>query len=409
MPDLKELKEQMTKLAIDAQSTVDDQKMTMPDKRTKLDGLEEDLKKLSDQIKDEEYLVDQRKKYAGLAEINQPEEKSEPEKKITAKTIGEQILASEIYRAVQNEKRPEGWSKMLGEFELKATLTSTTAGGTTGSGLAQPQVMPGILDILFQPLTVEDIIPSGATDSALVRYLKETVATNAAAAVAEGAAKPASTLNFSAVDEPVRKIATTLKVTDEMFDDVPQLRSYLDNRLMLFVRMATEAAILSGAGVPSLTGILNRGGLTAAQAMGADTAVDAIYKDITKIRIASFLEPDGIVVNPADWQDIRLAKDANEQYYGGGPFTAAYGNPGGMAGDMLWGKRVVVTSAMTAGTALVGAFATAAQIFNKGGLTVEATNSNEDDFLNNLVALRAERRLALAVYRPSAFSTVTGI
>ena len=409
MPELKDLKDQMTKLALDAQSTVDDQKMTMPDKRTKLDGLEEDIKKLSEQIKDEEYLVDQRKKYVGLAENNKPEEKSEPPEKITGKTIAEQIVASEVYKAVQNEKRPEGWSKMLGEFGLKATLTSTTAGGTTGSGLAQPEVTPGILSILFQPLSVEDIIPSGQTDAALVRYLKETVATNAAAAVAEGAAKPASTLNFSAVDEPVRKIATTLKVTDEMFDDVPQLQSYLDNRLMLFVRIATEAAILSGAGAPSLTGIMNRAGLTAAQAVGADTPVDAIYKDITKIRVASFLEPDGIVVHPTNWQTIRLAKDANNQYFGGGPFTAAYGNPGGMAADSLWGKRVVVTTAMTLNTALVGAFATASQIFNKGGLTVEATNSNEDDFLNNLVALRAERRLALAVYRPAAFSTVTGL
>lgn len=408
MPALSDLKQQMTKLALDAQIVVDDADLATTEKRTKLDGLESDIKALSDQIKDEEYLAEQRKKYVGMAEISKPEEKSEPES-MSGRSIGEQILASEVYKKSHGAKRPEGWARTLGEFDLKATLTETTGGGITGSGLAQPQVAPGILSILFQPLSVEDLIPSGQTDSALVRYLKETVATNAAAAVAEGAAKPASTLNFSAVDEPVRKIATTLKVTDEMFDDVPQLRSYLDNRLMLFVRIATEAAILSGAGAPSLTGILNRSGLTAAQALASDTVPDAIYKDITKIRIASFLEPDGIVINPTDWQDVRLAKDGNEQYYGGGPFTAAYGNPGGMAGDMLWGKRVVVTTAMAAGTALVGAFATAAQVFNKGGLTVEATNSNEDDFLNNLVALRAERRLALAVYRPAAFSTVTGI
>ena len=37
------------------------------------------------------------------------------------------------------------------------------------------------------------------------------------------------------------------------------------------------------------------------------------------------------------------------------------------------------------------------------------TNSNEDDFKNNLVALRAEERLALAVYRPGAFGKVTGL
>lgn len=414
MPELKDLKEQMTKLALEAQTIVDDEKMAMPDKREKLDGLEADLKKLSDEIKEGEYLAEQRKKFSGLAEIHKAEDRSDPVAvtihQPTTKSIGERIVDSDPYKAELGQKRPQGWNKVLvQDIETKATLTETTGGGTAGSGLAQPTVLPGIMSILFQALTVEDLIPGGSTSSALVRYLKETTATNAAAAVAEGTAKPASALVFSAVDEPVRKLATTIKVTDEMFQDVPQLRSYVDGRLMLFVRIATEAALLSGAGAPSLTGFLNRAGLTAAQALATDSAPDAIYKDITKIRIASFLEPDGIVVHPTNWQTIRLSKDSNLQYFGGGPFTAAYGNPGGMAPDMLWGKRVVVTTAMTLGTALVGAFAAASQLFNNGGMTVEATNSNEDDFLNNLVALRAERRLALAVYRPAAFSTVTGL
>ena len=409
MPDVKELKGQMAKMALDAQAVVDDDKMTTVEKREKLDGLEPEIKKIADQIKDEEYLADQRKRFVGLADIKPAEEKGDPaaiEAQLAAKSVGEQFTESVAFKNAPS-KRPQNWTSDV--IEIKATLTETTAGGTTGAGLAQPQVTPGILPILFQQLTVEDLIPGGATNAALVRYLKETVATNAAAAIAEGSAKPASTLNFAAVDEPVRKIATSIKVTDEMFSDVPQIQSYINNRLMLFVRIATEAALLSGAGSPSLTGFLNRSGLSAAQAIGTDTAPDAIYKEITKIRVGSFLEPDGIVVHPTNWQTIRLSKDANNQYYGGGPFTAAYGNPGGMAGDMLWGKRVVVTTAMTSGTALIGAFATASQIFNNGGLTVEATNSNEDDFLNNLIAIRAERRLALAVYRPAAFGTVTGL
>jgi len=42
----------------------------------------------------------------------------------------------------------------------------------------------------------------------------------------------------------------------------------------------------------------------------------------------------------------------------------------------------------------------------KGGLRVEASNSHDDFFIKNLVAIRAEARLALAVYRPAAFGTV---
>jgi HK97 family phage major capsid protein len=77
--------------------------------------------------------------------------------------------------------------------------------------------------------------------------------------------------------------------------------------------------------------------------------------------------------------------------------------------DNLWGLPVVVTTSATVGTAVVGAFNTCAEVFRKGGITVEATNSNENDFLTNLIAIRAEERLALAVYRPAGFSTVTGL
>jgi HK97 family phage major capsid protein len=70
---------------------------------------------------------------------------------------------------------------------------------------------------------------------------------------------------------------------------------------------------------------------------------------------------------------------------------------------------VVVTPAIAQGTALVGAFQLSAQVYRREGIRVEATNSNEDDFLKNLIAIRVEERLGLAVYRPAGFGTVTGL
>ena len=74
-----------------------------------------------------------------------------------------------------------------------------------------------------------------------------------------------------------------------------------------------------------------------------------------------------------------------------------------------WGLRTVVTTAITTGTALVGAYKLGAQIWQRDGVTVDSTNSNEDDFNFNRISLRVEERLALATYRPLAFCTVTGI
>jgi HK97 family phage major capsid protein len=68
---------------------------------------------------------------------------------------------------------------------------------------------------------------------------------------------------------------------------------------------------------------------------------------------------------------------------------------------------VLVTSAIGDGTAAVGAFRQGGAVYRRGGLTVEASNSHSDFFQKNLTALRAEERLVLAIYRPSAFCVLS--
>ena len=121
----------------------------------------------------------------------------------------------------------------------------------------------------------------------------------------------------------------------------------------------------------------------------------------TKTKTAPAINEFAIIVNPDDWSALRLLKDENNNYIGGSPFSTGPGEPN----ETLWGKRVVVTEAMAAGQALVGSFQMAAQVFRRTGLTVEASNSHSDFFKRNLTAIRAEERLALAVYRPEAFAT----
>jgi hypothetical protein len=69
-------------------------------------------------------------------------------------------------------------------------------------------VRPGVVEKLFQALTVADLMAQATTTSSPVRYIRETPATViGATAVAEGAAKPEATIVTEQVDEPVRKIA----------------------------------------------------------------------------------------------------------------------------------------------------------------------------------------------------------
>lgn len=401
MPTLNELKDQYRKAALDAHAIVVDPETTPSDKREALDRAEAEVHRLEAEIKDLEYVDEIGAKYAGLASPS-AEHRSEEDR--TPKSIGRQITASAGFQSAVNSVKAGGRFNS-GPIEVKNAALGI---GDIGTDVIAPQRQPGILPILFERLTVADLMPSGTTNSNVVRYVVETTATNAASTVAEKGEKPEAALDFDTVDEPVRKIAVVFKVADELLEDFDQFASYIDGRLVLFVRIREEQQLLAGAGTGNdIDGLLNRD-ITAAQALGADSIAVAVHKEITKVRVASFLDPDGIVFHPNDWQAARLEQDTNEQFYGGGPFTGPYG-VGGIAGNTYWGLQTVVTQAMTENTVLLGAFRTAAQVFRRSGITVDMTNSDGTDFIKNITTIRAEERLALAVYRPSAFGTVTGV
>lgn len=182
------------------------------------------------------------------------------------------------------------------------------------------------------------------------------------------------------------------------------------------VQYKEDSDLLVATGYPSVNGLLNRSGFqsnitagTTAAGAAASAVIDDVYKQISAIRANAFLEPDAIVVHPTDWQNIRLAKDANSQYYGGGPFTGAYGNSGFVNVDSLWGLRVVISAAIPSGTMLVGAYRVGGQVFRRSGVTIEMTNSNDTDFTSGLISIRAQERLALVIYYANAFGKVSVI
>lgn len=247
--------------------------------------------------------------------------------------------------------------------------------------------------------TVGDLMLQGTTDSNVLSYYEETTFTNAAAAVAEGDAKPESTLDFTERTDAVRKIATWIPATSEFLEDNAGIRSYIEQRLRFMLEREEEDQLLNGNGTPpNISGVLDR----SIQTIGSTNDVDAIYQAITEVRVDGQAEPTAVVIHPLSWQNIRLSKDQNDQYYGPGPFAADNV-------ERLWGLQVRVTPMIAEGTALVGAFRPHAQIFRKGGVRVVASTEHDTYFTENKVAILAEERLALAVYRPLAFCSVTGL
>lgn len=413
MPTLQDLKAEHNKLAIQAHDIVADEKLSATEVREALDKIEGaadnpekgTIKWYQAAIAEAQYLEEKRKTYPGITNGDEAPNLDDP---VSQLSVGRQIAQSDGFREYRDQIRAGGGQRQSRPIEIMNTSVGV---GDIGTEVIAPTRLPGIVPILFERLTVADLMPGGVTSSPVVRYVKETTATNAASTVAEKSAKPQADLDFDTVDEPVRKIAVTFKMSDEMLEDFDQFASYVDGRLTLFVRIREEQQLLSGLGTGNdIKGLLYRS-LTAAEAVGSETygkIALAIHREITKVRVASFLDPDALVFHPNDWQAARFEADANGQFFGGGPFTGAYG-VNGIAGDTYWGMPTVVTQAMTENTVLLGAFRTAAQVFRRTGITVDMTNSDGTDFVNNITTVRAEERLALAVYRESAFGTVTGV
>ncbi|MGW6790051.1 phage major capsid protein [Streptomyces chartreusis] len=249
--------------------------------------------------------------------------------------------------------------------------------------------------------------PSTTTTMSAVVYMEETTYTNNAAEVAEAnqaasqGTYPESALALTERQEPVRKIATFLPVTDEQFEDEPRAQGYVNNRLPFMIRQRLDSQLLVGNGTaPNLRGTENVSGIQT-QALGADSIPDAVYKCARKIRDNGFAEPSVMFIAPSKWESVRLLKTADGQYIWGhpsmvGPFT-------------LWGIPVVETTAVTSTKVVLGDYANFSELAMRRGIDVQVSNSHADYFVNGKLAIRADMRCAAIHYRPKAFGTVTGL
>jgi HK97 family phage major capsid protein len=321
---------------------------------------------------------------------------SPAERQLAAKSLRQILEDDPGLKAFRKSGRPGGVELNLEGVSLKTLITLTDI---------TPQAQrDGLVNMALEERTISDLMANSTTSANTIEYYEETTVTNSAATVLEGGTKPESALGWTLRTENVRKIGTWIPATRESLDDVPQLEGEIRNRLGYMVIRIEEAQLLNGNGTaPNIRGILQRSGIQT-QAKATDPTPDAVYKAMQKIRGASgfgFAEPTAVVLHPNDWTDIKLLRTADGIYI--------WGNPSGEGPDMIWGKPVRQTTAMSEGTGLVGAFRPYAEVVRREGITVTISTEHSTYFVENKVAILAEERLTLKVTRPSAFCTVTGI
>ena len=369
-----------------------------------LKGLtEETVAKLTEELTEAKSRVDELEKSAQRP--GWPGDGVDPEE---LKSPGERFIESEqLKSALDNSKRETeafGFKSMFASFEAKANFLSDAA-----TRLVVPQ-RTDLISPVLRRLRIRDLLPVRPTNSNALEYLEEigfaatgaasgTKTHGAAAPAAEAAALAEAQLEMELKTANVRDIGHWIPAGRQILNDMGQLRSYIDDRLVYGVGYAEETQLLYGDGnSPNLQGFLthaNRQTFTwSTDGASGDTKIDAVRKAATKAHVKEYM-PTGVVMNPNDWEDVELAKGTDKHYIW---FSVASGTE-----ERLFRLPVVVTNAINAADALVGSFGIGATLWDREQANVRISEHHQDFFTKRLVAILAEERLALTIYRPDAF------
>jgi HK97 family phage major capsid protein len=318
-----------------------------------------------------------------VTELAQKQAEGFKETEVKTLSVGEEFVGSDEFKQFTQSKSRNGIIRL----EMKNTIL---ADNTTTFAFQRQGVIP----LAPLPLTIRDILPSMQVTTNMVNSLREDSFTNDAAFVAQGAAKPESDIVFEPYNIPIETVAHWLKVSNQLLADAPAVAAYINLRLRDGIEQKIDSQLLLGDGTtPNLSGLTDAGNFTAYTATAGDNLIDAISRAKYQLWALGYT-PDAVIVNPADWGAMEIARE------GVGTGAYLYGTPGQVANNNPFGLRIVLSNNMPAGSFMVGAFNRSTMLYNRQGTTVEMGYVN-DDFTKNLVTIRAEARLGLAVEVPA--------
>lgn len=344
-----------------------------------IDTISDECKKLGDKLHE----IEQK----GLGGNEQVEQKS----------IGELFAEHESINQFKSGVIPRA------QMEYKAIINADPA---AGNPLVPEMRVPGIVHEPNRVLRLRDVLSVGRTTSNTIYIAKENVYTNNAGPqiggspeARENVTKPTSDITFTSTTVPVETLAHLFDVSKQVLDDSPMLAGYINSRGMYGLKLEEDDQLLNGSGANgNLSGLVtNQTTYAATQSPTIVTNnLDLLRDAITQLQVANYL-PSAIILNPIDWAAIELLKvnaGTDDRYI--------YGDPGSRLGANIWGLPVVVTNTMTAGTFLVMDGQQVGMLWDRADATVAMSEHHNTNFAKNMVTIRMEERLALAVERTGA-------
>ena len=310
-----------------------------------------------------------------------------------AKSPGQTFIESEEYKAVKDKGLPIRSQPV----QVKTLITGASLGNLAGY-LYPSYRVPGIVEDPRRAARVRSLLNVIPTTAGAIDWIRETGYTNAADVVAEGDAKPESAIAFENKSNTIKTIAHWIPVTKQILADAPGLQAYIDSKLIYGLYLKEDDELLYGTGEDGdIHGITTDEDVQTynwSDGTVGDTKLDAIRRAMTKAYLA-YYPVNGIVLHPSDWEDIELLKSSDGLYVWVNVVV------GGQ--ERIWRTPVVISSALTEGTFLTGAFDLGATLWDRQEVTISVSGSHSDYFIKNKLAILCEERVELTVERPESF------
>jgi HK97 family phage major capsid protein len=280
------------------------------------------------------------------------------------------------------------------ELERKTVGNLGSASNLTGSYFVPPTTVPGVILQPYNDVHMRNLLPTGTTNSNVIRHIRDNGGEGGPTMVAEAGTKPQMDRDLSVVDANVRKVATYLRLPEEMIEDIPYITSFLTNVGTEEVLAIEDTQILYGDGTgQNLSGLANAGNFTAFAAgtsiIGASANQFDVLRAAQKQMRTLKRTPSFALVSPTDYFDMVSKKDTTNNY-----ILSGGGN--GLV-PSLDGVPIYQLNQITAGDFIV-MDRNSSQIFFRANITTRFYEQDQDNAIKNLVTIVIEERLALPIY-----------
>jgi HK97 family phage major capsid protein len=287
-----------------------------------------------------------------------------------------------------------------GAIKAAGTIAKPTA---NGGGVAPDFIAP--VSIAHEIVQARNVIPVFPTDSDTIKYVQFTRGQGGFGTVAAGAAKPQLDYVPTPQIAPVTKIAGYVTLQEEFLEDVsgapawlaaelPQ--AYLDQET--YQIMKGDGSVNAGTGT-GLKGLFSQWATAQTLPNGSVTTTsnnwDKIAAALAQVRV-TLRATDAIWLSPSDYKELMINKGNTLEYTY--PIQADFGGILSIGGVPIYQHTV-----FNPGEGLTGDFRRGTAIFQKKAMTMKTSTEMGNNFIQNLITVLLEGRIALPVFFPEAF------